>query len=72
MADDFSRFRVGYLARIGAELPLDRFDEERVTIQLRPKDTWLLEMSPWVARDLAKRLKKAADLLDPPKPRKKA
>lgn len=64
------RFRFGYNTRVGAEFGIERYQHLAVTVAQNDDSEWLVVLSPDVARNLAKQLKKAADMLDPPKPRK--
>ncbi len=64
-------FRLGYNARVGIETGVETSDEIVVTLKQHRDNDWQIEMSPWVTRDLIKRLKKMADLIDPPKPRRR-
>lgn len=62
--------RVTYKARVGAEFGVSLYREKRVTVRLDEENDWEIVASPTLARELARRLKKAADLLDPPKKRR--
>jgi hypothetical protein len=65
----FDRFNVGYGARVSAEFGLDKWDSAYVTVRTEGNNTWQLQMTADRARDLSRQLKRAADLIDPPKKR---
>lgn len=71
MSEPLQRFRLNDYTRVSAEFGVGTWTSEYVTVQCENDDPWLLEMTSGTARRLAKRLNKAASMLDPPKPRAK-
>ena len=64
-------YKLNYNTRVGVEFGMESIDEEFIVVRLHPDNDWQIELSTWVARDLIKRLKKAANLLDPPKSKRR-
>jgi len=55
--------------RVSAESELSNYPSKRVVVRKNLNAEWELSLEPDMARRLARRLKAAADYLDPPKRR---